>query len=71
MMPPEACIGGQRPNWYRADLGSVLGWNCRKSMPAQTVDATLACSLLAGVWKPRGLSGTSIQAQRDLVELRL
>jgi hypothetical protein len=25
----------------------------RKTVPAQTVDATLACSLLAGVWKPK------------------
>jgi hypothetical protein len=26
-------------------------------MPAQTVDATLACSLLAGVWKPKVFLG--------------
>jgi hypothetical protein len=30
---------------------------CRKTVPAQTVDATLACSLLAGVWKPKVFLG--------------
>src|ERR1039457_5258080 len=28
-----------------------------KPLPAQTVDATLACSLLAGVWKPKVFLG--------------
>ena len=29
----------------------------RKCVPAQAVDATLACSLLAGVWKPKVFLG--------------
>jgi hypothetical protein len=29
----------------------------RKAVPAQAVDATLACSLLAGVWKPKVILG--------------
>src|SRR5665213_2621792 len=29
----------------------------RKVLPAQAVDATLACSLLAGVWKPKVILG--------------
>jgi hypothetical protein len=31
--------------------------SCRNCVPAQTVDATLACSLLAGVWKPKVFLG--------------
>ena len=35
------------------------------------VDATLACSLLAGVLKPKVFLWALIPAQHDLVELRL
>ena len=35
------------------------------------VDATLAWSLSAGVWKPKGFSWALIQEQLDLVELLL
>jgi hypothetical protein len=37
----------------------LLGNNphVRKTVSAQTVDATLACSLAAGVWKPKVFLG--------------
>ena len=43
----------------------------RFPLPAQTVDATLAWSLLAGVSKPKVFSWALIQEQLDLVELLL
>ena len=43
-----------------AYLGSPLQ---RKALPAQAVDATLACSLLAGAWKPSRALAVSIQYQ--------
>src|SRR5277367_6631565 len=54
-LPGTACLGSP---------------TVRQALPAQTVDATLVCSLLASL-EPQCLSGTLIQAQRDLVELRL
>src|SRR5215470_1106659 len=41
------------------------------ALPAQMVDATLAWSLLAGVSNSKVFSRALVQAQRDLVELRL
>ena len=38
-----------------ARLASAASY--RKPVPAQAVDATLACSLLAGVWKPKVFLG--------------
>ena len=43
----------------------------RFAVPTQMVNATLACSLSARVSNPKVFSGALIQAQRDLVELRL
>jgi hypothetical protein len=40
---------------YHDGLDGVL--NSRLTLPAQMVDATLACSLLAGVAKPRVFRG--------------
>ena len=38
-------------------IGNFDGRTCRKCVPAQPVDATLACSLLAGVSKPKVFRG--------------
>ena len=38
-------------------INAALLRTAREGVPAQTVDATLACSLLAGVWTPKVFLG--------------
>jgi hypothetical protein len=45
------------PYGEKIDIRFLPDKTTEKSVPAQAVDATLACSLLAGVWKPKVFLG--------------
>jgi hypothetical protein len=53
---PELAVHLGRMTGY-TEVGGHSDLSFRIAVPVQTVDATLAWSLLAGVWKPRVFLG--------------